>query len=72
MIVLPSRFLKGRCCHVSGIGLFSQHVNEFVVAGERLMCHDAEPQALTGTHLEAIRYYVKSVSANFTQPPALR
>jgi hypothetical protein len=56
MIVLPSRFLKGWCCHVSGIGLFSQHVNEFVVAGERLMCHDAEPQALTGTHLEAIRY----------------
>jgi hypothetical protein len=49
----------------------SPDVSKFVMAAERLMFHDIEPQALTRTDLDAIRYYVESVSAKFTQPSAV-
>jgi hypothetical protein len=43
----------------------SPHVSKFVMAAERLMLADVDPQAVPRTDLEAIQYYIQALSEIF-------
>ena len=51
-------------------GVFSEPIDEFVAVAERLMLYDVEPRKLTATDIEAIQYYVQSISEKFLSPLA--
>jgi hypothetical protein len=48
--------------------IFSPLVAPFVMAAERLLFYDVDPQTLASTDREAIRYYIESLSEKFMTP----
>ena len=52
-------------------GMFSESIEEFVVAAERLMVNDVQPETLPHNDIEAIRFYVKSLTEKFLEPSSI-